>query len=168
MTLKTMVLNPEHDRSGFNCGVEQLDTYIKKISNQDMKRFLNVVHVMTENDDKRVIGFYTLSNISINRLMLPEDIIKKLPHGYHDFPATLIGRLARDIEFKGQGIGDALLLDALRRSYDLTQTGAGSMAVAVDPTNDKATDFYHRFGFIDIPDRKRMFLPMTTIKKLAG
>lgn len=167
MTFTTMVLNPEHDRSGFNCGVEQLNTYIKKISNQDMKRFLNVVHVMTEKADKRVIGFYTLSNISINRSILPNNIIKKLPNGYHDFPATLIGRLARDLEFKGQGVGEALLLDALRRSYDLTQTGAGSMAVVVDPTNDKAVDFYHRFGFIDIPDRERMFIPMTTIKKLT-
>jgi len=168
MTFTTMVLNPDHDRSGFNCGVDPLDTYIKKISKQDMKRFLNVVHVMTQKDDSKVIGYYTLSNMGVPRSNLPDDIIKKLPRGYEHLPATLIGRLARDIEFKGQGIGEALLLDALRRSYDLTQTSAGSMAVVVDPTNDNATDFYRRFGFLDLPDRERMFIPMATIKQLVS
>ena len=166
MTFTTMVLNPEHERSGFNCGVDQLDNYLKKTSKQDMKRFLNVVHVMTEKDDSKVIGYYSLSNIGINRSQLPDEIIGKLPKGYQDLPATLIGRLARDLKYKGQGVGEALLLDAMRRSYDLTQTGAGSMAVVVDPTNDNAEIFYKKFGFIELPDRKRMFIPMATVKKL--
>lgn len=166
MAYLTEPLNPDHNRSGFSCGIDQLDSYIQKISKQDMKRFLTVVHVLTEENTSKVIGYYTLSGLHIPRAMLPEDIIKKLPKGYSDLPATLLGRLAIDLKHQGQGLGEALLLDALKRTYDLTQSSIGSMAVAVDPYDAKSKRFYDQYEFIEIPDRDRMFLPMKTIEKI--
>ena len=166
MTYLTEPLNLEHERSGFNCGIEQLDTYIQKISKQDMKRFLTVVHVLTEESSSGVIGYYTLSGLHIPRAVLPEAIIKKLPKGYNELPATLLGRLAIDLKYQGQGLGEELLLDALKRAYDLTQSSIGSMAVVVDPYNAKSKKFYDQYDFIEIPDRDRMFLPMKTIEKI--
>lgn len=162
----TETLNADHNRSGFQCGIDQLDTYIRKISKQDMKRFLSVVHVLTQDNTNTVIGYYTLSSLHIPRSILPDDVIKKLPKGYHDCPATLLGRLAVDKNHQGQKLGETLLIDALKCTYDLTKTQIGSMAVAVDPINKRAETFYEHYGFIRLPDRKRMFLPMKTISNL--
>ena len=77
-----------------------------------------------------------------------------------------MGRLAVDSRFKGKGLGEALLLDALQRSFDATQSSMGSIAVIVDPIDDDARRFYSKFHFIEIPDSGKMFLPMNIIEKL--
>ena len=79
---------------------------------------------------------------------------------------TLLGRLARDITTKGLGIGEQLLIDALQRSYNISQHSIASMAVVVDPINDKAVNFYGKYGFELLPDSGKMFLPMKAIEKL--
>ena len=110
------------------------------------------------------MGYYTLSNDSIPRHRLPEQIISKLPK-YKDLPVTLLGRLAIHKEFQGQQLGQLLLMDALKRSYD-SSFSIGSMAVVVDPIDEPARMFYLKFGFIQLPDNHRMFLPMKTIEPL--
>ena len=49
---------------------------------------------------------------SINVPVNNEEIIKKLPLSYKDLPATLLGRLAVDNRYQGQGLGELLLIDA--------------------------------------------------------
>jgi len=77
-------------------------------------------------------------------------------------PVALLGRLARDTNYKGQGIGELLLADALKRAYQASST-IGSCAVVTDPINEKARRFYDGFGFISL-ESGRMFIPMDTIK----
>ncbi len=117
------------------------------------------------NPNNRVIGYYTLSNGSIDRKEIPEDHQHKIPKNY-DVPVTLLGRLARDISTKGLGVGEFLLLDALQRSYTISKQSIASMAVVVDPINGKAVKFYSRYGFTQLPDSGKMFLPMKIIEKL--
>ena len=74
-------------------------------------------------------------------------------------------RLAIDISAAGKGYGSLLLIDALKKSYD-NRTIVASAAVAVDPIDEKAVNFYLKFGFIALPDSKKMFLTMFTIEKL--
>jgi ribosomal protein S18 acetylase RimI-like enzyme len=74
--------------------------------------------------------------------------------------------LVRDITAKGTGLGEQLLLDALFRSYQLSNESIGAMAVVVDPINKKAIDFYNHFGFEQLPDSERMFLPMKIIEQI--
>ena len=66
---------------------------------------------------------------------------------------------------KGQGLGKLLLIDALKRSYEVSKV-IGSMAVIVDPIDESAIKFYNKFGFITLPDSKKMFLSMKTIELL--
>ena len=75
---------------------------------------------------------------------------------------TLLGRLARDVNYKGQGIGELLLADALKRAFAATSAIA-SWAVVTDPLNEKAAGFYEGFGFISL-ESGRMFIPMETIR----
>ncbi len=168
MTYITELLNPDHNRSGFKCGEKPLDTYIQKIVKQDKKRYLSFPHVLVEEGTNKIIGYYTLSGLSIPSTILPENITSKLPSGYDNLPAVLLGRLAVDLTFQKQGHGEALLIDAMQRVYDLTQSSIGAMAIAVDPINDEAENFYKQYGFINLPDRGRMFLPMGTVKILLG
>ena len=66
-------LNPTHDRTGFQCGVEALDRYFKKQAKQDIKRRISRVFFTTEPDNpKAAIGYYTLSTLSIKLNQLPE------------------------------------------------------------------------------------------------
>jgi len=110
-----------------------------------------------------VAGYYTLSSHSIPMEDLPEDLAKKLPKSYKDVPAALLGRLAVSTQFKGNRLGELLLLDALNRCADLSDS-IGTLAVIVDPIDEKAVSFYKAYGFINLPDSERMFIPIKTIK----
>lgn len=112
------------------------------------------------------IGYYTLSNDNISQEILPDEITKAMPKSYANLPTTLIGRLAVDENFKGQRFGELLLLDTLKRCYHVSTGSIGSMAVVVDPLDKDAERFYNKYGFIELPDSGRMFLPMKTIKEL--
>jgi predicted GNAT family N-acyltransferase len=123
--------------------------------------------VLTPEDGARIAGFYTLSADNIDAKDLPEGSVTQLnlPR-YPYIGATLLGRLARDLAYKGQGVGELLLVDALQRALQISRDIA-SAAVVVDAKDDKAHHFYFSFGFISFPDSsKRLFIPMTTIKKL--
>jgi len=81
-------------------------------------------------------------------------------------PATLIGRLAVDLRYRGQKLGEFLLIDALRRSHEASKLVA-SMAVIVDSKDDQATALYRKYGFLAFLDEpRRLFLTMKTIKGL--
>ena len=88
-----------------------------------------------------------------------------MPRAYKDLPMILLGRLAVAESQKGNGLGELLLVDALKRSYDISSSEIGAIAVVVDPINDSET-FYEKYGFTKLPDSGKMFLPMTTIASL--
>ena len=163
--LKIGPLGKKHDRVVFSCGNNALDTYLKKRASQDAKKKIATVFVMTENQDRAVIGYYTLSATSILLADLPSETAKKLPK-YPQVPATLLGRLAIDSHCQGMGYGDILIIDALRRAL-LATTEIASYAVVVDAINERARSFYEHYGFCAFPDRKlRLYLPMKTIADL--
>lgn len=116
-------------------------------------------------DRGRIAGFYTLSATNLVLEKLPEELAKKLPR-YPELPATLLGRLARDVSFKGQGIGNLLMVDALQRAYESSSV-IGSVAVVTDPKDDRAARFYAEFGFKPL-DGRRMFLPMKAVPEWLG
>jgi len=157
--LHTVVLDPSHKRASFSCEEQSLTDYLRKQVGQDVRRKVALCFVHGEADGT-IKGYYTLSADSIDRVFLPGELKKKMP--YRNLPVTLLGRLARDSQFKGQGIGELLLADALKRAYQASLEIA-SFAVVTDPINEKATDFYKSFGFI-ILESGRMFITMDTIK----
>lgn len=164
MSYLTELLNSNHKKNEFDCGQDLLDSYLHRQANQDVKRHLAVCFVITDKSNS-VIGYYTLSNSSVERELIPDDIKNKLPGSYNNVPVTLLGRLARDKNNKGERLGETLLLDALKRCYDASLTVA-SMAVVVDPIDEAAKNFYLKYGFIDLPDSGKMFMTMKAISAL--
>jgi len=165
MSYQTVPLNSLHNKKSFQCGNTILDNYLHTQAKQDTLRKLSVCFIL-EGEDNAVKGYYTLSSASVPRALLPEKIIKKLPPSYYNLPATLLGRLAIDSLFKGQGLGELLLIDALKRSYNTSISSIGSMAIIVDPIDENAIKFYKKYGFINLPDSGKMFIPMDMISTL--
>lgn len=151
-------------RAFFSCGEEALDTYLKTRARREMDHRIAVVYVLRDVEEGRIAGYYTLSSLSVE---LPEDVKRGLAK-YPRYPATLIGRLAVDESYQGQGLGGRLLLDALGRALAGSRAVA-SYAVITDAKNDQARAFYSRYGFSSLSatdDARRLFIPMGTVERL--
>src|SRR5579862_4191375 len=161
--LRIAPLNDSHDRSGFACGVESLDRYLKIQAGQDVRRKANAVFVLgLLAEPKRVLGYHTPCAMAISQGEVPEAARKHVPR-YPLVSCTLIGRLAVAKDQQGQGLGSILLADALQRSFESAGT-VGSSMVIVDALDEAAAGFYAAYGFVRLPDSLRLVLPM----RLAG
>jgi GNAT superfamily N-acetyltransferase len=153
-------LGKHHDRARFSCGQPDLDNWFRLRASQDEKRNVTRVFVATT-PDLGVVGFYSLSSLSLALESLPGEIAHKLPR-YDAIPAALIGRLARDERVRGQGVGELLVADAIQRIL-----GAGLsiavFAIVVDAKDERAVEFYKAFGFRMFPlQPRRLFLLTAT------
>lgn len=164
---RTMIvlLDMKHNRNSFDCEKDLLNNYLKSQAGQDIKRKLAACFVLVNKEADCIQGYYTLSNNSIPPSCFPESIKNKLSQSYESIPTTLLGRLAIDRNFKGKGLGKILLIDALRRSSEISKE-IGSFAVVVDPIDREAELFYEKYDFIKLPDSEKMFIAIKTLNEL--
>lgn len=155
----------KHRREHFRCESAELTEFLQKRARKEMDARTSACFVLVPlADPGRIAGFYTLSAAEISPAALPALLSKRLPR-YPQLPVTLLGRLARDEEFRGQGIGDLLLVDALARAL-AGSAEVRSIGVVTDPNDEKAAKFYEEFGFRQLTGG-RLFLPMTEIVRLV-
>lgn len=160
-------LDKRHDRQGFGCGSSALDRYLHQQARQDAEKHVAAAFVLVEPPATAVLGYYTLSASVLTMDELAPALAKKLPR-YPQLPVTLIGRLAVDSRVKGQGMGEFLLLDALRRSL-ANAAEIAAMAVVVDAKDDAAAAFYSHFDFVPLQtNRRRLYVPMKTVAAVLG
>lgn len=164
MSYRFEPLGSSHDRESFDCGIPALNDYLSKFARKDAQRLVAATFVMVSSGlPERIVGYYTLSAFTVEVTELPEALRKKLPR-YPKLPATLIGRLARDVNHPGSG--SLLLVDALCRAYSQSASIA-SMAVVTEAKNETAASFYQKFGFQSLGEsHNRFFLPMGTVEAL--
>ncbi len=159
-------LGTSHDRTAFSSGVGALDEYLRHYAHQDMQRRLAVVYVLEDVDGERIAGFYTLSSFTVDPRGLPDPLARRLPR--RPVPVILLGRLATELNYRGQGLGGLLLIDALRRSLQGSQH-ITAMALVVNAKDDTAREFYEKYGFTRFSDDPfRLFIPMATIDALVN
>ena len=157
------LLSVGQDRSQFQCGAKALDHYFQHQVGQDVRRRITACFVATS-VDARLAGFYTLAAASIPLNDLPTALLKKLPR-YPQVPVVRMGRLAIDLAFKGQGLGAALLADALMRCC---KAEIAAFALVVDAKDDTAAAFYAHHGFLALPEQSlTLFLPLATARTLV-
>lgn len=155
-------LDAEHDRSDFDCGVAALDRYLKAQAGQDVRRHIANCFAACPAQARTVTGYYMLSAASIAIGELSDDDARRLPR-YPVVPAARIGRLAIDRRYQGQGLGAALLYDAIDRAL---RSDAAVFAVLVDAKDDKAGAFYMHHGFTPFRSQARtLYLPIGTLKR---
>jgi GNAT superfamily N-acetyltransferase len=154
----------KHRREEFRCESPELTEFLQKRARKEMDARASACFVLVPLDDPGwIAGFYTLSAAEISVSALPGPLSQRLPR-YPAMPVTLLGRLARDEAFRGQGIGDRLMEDALARAL-AGSAEVGSIGVITDPKDDHAARFYAEFGFQPVTGG-RLFLPMPEIVRL--
>lgn len=156
------LLDTAYDCRAFNSTAEVLNRYLREQARQDVRRRVAACFLaLTE--DQRIAGYYTLASSSLLLADLPASIGKKLPR-YPTVPAVRLGRLAVDQAFTGQGLGGALLADALARA---SRAEIAAYALTVDAKDSNAAAFYLHHGFIPLPETPlTLFLPLASIHAL--
>ena len=162
--ISIQTLKPTHALDHFDCGHTELNDWLKKIARQHQKKRLSSTFVILDDaQPDTILGYYALTICTVNGVDLPTEINKKLPR---NIPGIKLGRLATHVLFQGNKryrIGETLLLDAMNRSKTISDNASG-YALFVDAINDKAAQFYERYGFIRFPDQPLMlFFPMDSM-----
>ena len=159
-------LDRTHRREEFSCGKPSLDEFMRSLVSQYEKRKLGRTYVAVLPNDKKVYGYYTLAAGSVHIENIPPKAAKKLPK--HPVPVILLGRLAVDQAAQGRGLGARLLMDALKRCLELSES-LGVHAVEVTALDDDAKTFYLKYGFSPLLDDERhLHVPLTTLEKAAA
>ncbi len=150
-----------HDRQQFDCGVESLNNYLKVMASQQSQKDNTRTFVLVEEQNSaRVMGYYTLTMTPIDLGSLPDKLQKK----HHNASSGgLIARLAIDKRYTKQGHGEWLLIDALSRLLQASETVA--FPVVIVDAKDGAIGFYEKFGFSPFLDStNKLFLTIADIR----
>jgi len=158
----TVVLDKKkHDRKRFDCGVEPLNNYLRVMANQQAQRDNTRTFVLEDPaDTTHIIGYYTLTMTVLDLGCLPNNLQKKHKNTES---SGLIARLAVDKRYKGQGFGEWLLIDALKKLLAASESVAFPF-VLVD-AKEGAAGFYEKFGFmpfLDMPNK--LYLSMADVR----
>lgn len=155
--LKIEILNSQANRNAFDSTSEPLNHYLKKQASQDVKRRVATCFTLVA-ESSDIIGYYTLAATGIALSGFPDAVRRKLPR-YPMVPAVLMGRLAVDRRYGGQGFGSLLIADALKR---ISRSDIAVYALVVDAKDDAAVGFYQNFGFIPFDDKPyKLFFPIS-------
>jgi GNAT superfamily N-acetyltransferase len=155
-------LRPTHAIDGFDCGVESLNTYLKRFALPNQSAGGAQTYVAELGDD--VAGYYSLCAAQVEFAGAPARLAKGMAR--HPISVILIARLAVDHAWHGKGLGAALLVDALRRILTAADI-VGIRAVMVHAKDERARRFYEHFDFDPSPvDPLHLFLLIKEIARL--
>lgn len=157
-------LTENHEVESFESGTESKNNFLKKFALQNSKGGLGRTFVAVKPPDAyRVYGYYTISSSTVKFENLPS---KKLPR--YPIPSVLIGKLAVDKSAQCQGLGTALLFDALRRVAKVADE-VGIFLVEVKAIDENAKAFYKKCEFIEMVDAPlNLYLNLKKIRKLLA
>jgi hypothetical protein len=86
-------ISSQVNRDNFNCGIPELNDYLKKYAKQNhQKGIATTIVAIQPTDQPDVLGYYSVSMSEIQRESLPEEYRKRLPR--YPIPAMRIGKLA--------------------------------------------------------------------------
>lgn len=163
--VKTVNLQAKHDRKSFDCGLEPLNSFLKQTAMQNEKKDLTRTYILSsEDNENQIAGYFTLIT---GEAKVPPDAKKILLKYPHPAPILKIARLAVDMDYQGQGIGEFLLFDILYKTIEMSRALA-FIGVFVDAKNINAKNFYLRYGFTPVnsdPLSFQLWLPLDTIKE---
>ena len=156
-----------HDVSRFSNGAHpSLDQWLRERARSSEGLSARTYVVCERDEPTRVVGYFSIAAAVEQRNALTS---AKLRRGMPEqVPLLLIGRLAVDAQWRGRGLGAALVADALGRCLAASEIGGvrGVVAHAIDET---AAAFYLRHGFVRSPLGERvMLMPIETVRSLVA
>jgi len=152
-----------HDRSRFDCGVPELNSFLKATARQHGDKGISRTFVLSDQENPAtIIGFFTLTLCEVRTENLPDIFAKKYPQ--HGLPAVRLARLAVGGKYQRNGYGGLLLAEAIHRTILIAEQ-AGLIGLFVDAKGESAYKFYERYGFASLPGHVlQLFLPLETLR----
>jgi len=132
-------LAARHQLTGFRCRSEEQTAWLVEGANQAHGTGTTRVFVVTEVDQPRVAAYYAWCMASVAIADLPER--SRRGAGRYPLPVALLARLGVDQRHEGQGLGAALLLDAISRVASLSEA-IGCRGLLVHAESEQARSFY--------------------------
>jgi GNAT superfamily N-acetyltransferase len=163
LTLPPERLHSQHDLSRFDNGKHpSLDAWLKNRALVSEGMSARTYVVCAPDAPQRVVGYYAVSTAMEQRIALPT---AKLRQAMPDqVPLLLIGRLAVDRQYQGEGLAADLLSDGVRRCLEVSEI-AGVRGVVTHAIDDDAVRFYQHHGFLRCPLGERvMLLPIEAVR----
>lgn len=156
-------ISKAHAHDAFDCGEAELNEFLRRHARRSNERGGAKTFVATPLDDeRRVLGFYSLSPASIDYARTPALVKKGLAR--YDVPVFRLGRLAVDLPMQGHGLGGQLLLAAGRRCIHAAAE-VGGVALLIDAMNDRVAGWYQAYDALSLLDAPRsLVLPLATIE----
>ena len=163
-----------HDRSGFSCGTDRLDNFLKLSARKQQKDDFTRVFVAAAEGLPAVLGYYALNAHAVATEDLGADRPRRAPRT-GSIPALYLSMIAVDRRRQGMGLGSDLAVDALGRALHVAGE-VGLKLVVLDVIDDdgeevfaRRMEFYRRLGFRSLEDRpERMFITIDTIRAMFG
>ena len=140
-------LSSGHNLADFSSSEPSLNEWLRKKALKNHSAGISRVYVICTEDSNRVIGYYCLSTGSVQRNTAPGTYRRNAPES---LPVIVLGRLAIDQAYSGQGLGVALLKDAIFRTKNIAQQ-VGVRALIVHALNEDVLNFYTKFAFDPSP-----------------
>ena len=147
-------LSEDHDLSEFHSGKDALDDWLQRKARSSEKD--GAARTLVLCDDTKVIGFYSLSASSVERVRVPGNLRRNMPS---PIPVILLGQFAVHTDYQGRGIGKDLLADALKRAVKAASF-IGARAVMLMALDAKAKQFYEGYGFKAFSDDEPFMMYM--------
>jgi GNAT superfamily N-acetyltransferase len=160
-----------HDRRAFSCGFGPIDNFLKSSLSDQITAGMVAAWIMTAGEDPAVLGFYTLGAMAVRANL---GLKKWKSAGVPDIPVIYIRAVAVREDTQGNGLGTALVIDAMRRCLEIAnQIGAAAITLDVlrDDHFDRRWKFYAELGFQPLrdPDNPhRVFIPMADVRASLG
>ena len=147
-----------HDRQGFDSGRAELNDWLQRVARQHQDKGLSKTFVaVLEDQPEQICAYYALTLTEVDTAALSEQRRRKLPRM---IPGVRLGRLAVDQRYQGKRLGELMLMDAIERVRRITEH-AGVVGLFVDAIDDKAAQFYARYGFEAFQDEPlKLCLPV--------
>lgn len=154
------------DISGFDCGEASLNSFLQRHALGNDKAGLGRTFIAVEVGQVQIAGYFTMSTGSVRFDVIPDHARKRLPK--YPIPTVHIGRLAVDVKFQGRGLGETLLVEALRKAVAASGS-VGVYAVDVIALHDRAKSFSLKYGFVEMLDQPlHLFLPIAAARAAAA
>ena len=155
MLLRPQTLSSAHDLSAFDCGEANLNEWLKKHAKQANTSGSARTFVVSDSDTHAVAGYFSLTVGQIDIMDAPARVAAGM--GRFPIPVVLLARLAVDGKWQSQGLGGAMLREAVLKTLALSEH-VGVRAMLVHPLNERAEAFYMKYGFIKSPVREKQLL----------
>jgi GNAT superfamily N-acetyltransferase len=152
-----------HDRSRFDCGVPELNSFLKATARQHGEKGISRTFVLSDQEKSAaILGYFTLTLCEVRTEHLPAIYAKKYPQ--HGLPAVRLARLAVSKKYQRTGYGGLLLSEAIYRTILIAEQ-VGMIGLFVDAKDERAHKFYEKYGFVSLPGHAmQLFLPLETLR----